>query len=191
MKPTHVSLNNMVQLFAKNLVTCHNWLGCVGGVPPPDVQLYARHGDQVEQDHQRPRVELVQRQQSRGETFFSSNVSMSLVPIFPTVIFPTVILSPSWGRAEAELRDLKAWLVGYRWRSWACVYIVRTKGKLTKIINGPVWKLYNFSRAEVQTCFSMDCQPKKCMLLLMVLFSAWMNDHNSHSKVCFLTSLLL
>ena len=23
-------------------------------------------------------------------------------------------------------------------------------GKLTKIINGPVWKLYNFSRAEVR-----------------------------------------
>ena len=112
--------SQLTQLFPKNLFICHNWLGCVGGVPPPDVQLYAGHGDEVEQDHQRPRVELVQRQQSRGETFFSSNVSMSLVPIFPSVIFPTVILSPSLGRAEAELRDLKAWLVGYRWR--LCVY---------------------------------------------------------------------
>ena len=83
-------------------------MGCVGGVPPPDVQLYARHGDQVEQDHQRPRVELVQCQQSRGETFFFSNVSMSMVPIFPPVTFLTVILSNSWGRVEAELRDLKA-----------------------------------------------------------------------------------
>ena len=83
-------------------------LNIIGGVLASDLQLDARHGDQVEQDHQRPRVELVQRQQSRGETFFSSNVCTSLVPIFPTVIFPTVILSPSWGRAEAELRDLKA-----------------------------------------------------------------------------------
>ena len=188
MKPTHTPI--WCDFPPQNLFTCHNWLGCVGGVPPPDVQLYARHGDQVEQDHQRPRVELVQCQQSRGETFFFSNVSMSMVPIFPPVTFLTVILSNSWGRVEAELRDLKAWPVGYWWRSCACVYIVRTKGKLTKIINGPVWKLYNFSRAEVQTFFSTDCQPKKCMLLLMVLFSAWMNDHNSHSKVCFLTSLL-
>ena len=117
-------------------------LHIIGGVLASDLQLDARHGDQVEQDHQRPWMEPLQRQQSWGEPCYTilwrrmslvislkvavMNESNYVVHFVPCDF---VTLEQSGSRSE-------------RFESLT--------GKLTKIINGPVWKLYNFSRAEVR-----------------------------------------
>ena len=94
-------------------------LNIIGGVLASDLQLDARHGDQVEQDHQRPRMEPLQRQQSWGESFYTiSWVGMSLAQgavmkcnyvVHLVILFPVILWLLS--RAGAGVRDLKAWLV--------------------------------------------------------------------------------
>ena len=79
----------------------------IGGVLAPDLQLDAGHGDQVEQDHQRPWVEPLQRQQSWGEIFrnimwvgmFLARDEVNRVVHF-VILFPVIFCD--FGAAEWE-----------------------------------------------------------------------------------------
>ena len=187
MKPTHVSLNNMVQLFPPKSFPLPQLTGmCRRSTSTRRTTLCQTWRPSWTRSSATPSGTCTTPAEQRWDIFlFKCQHVVRSVPIFPSVIFPTVILSPSWGRAEAELRDLKAWPVSYRWRSCACVYIVRTKGKLTKIINGPVWKLYNFSRAEVCTNMFLNGLLAKKVHATFDGSVQCPNNHNNHSKVVF------